>query len=352
MSRRYRQDLDSSFLRSRETTDDSRLSGFGDACGCSLGDLRLVATCIFLILALSSTVAFACLWQSAANEHHGSSSACTNSPPHTNPQGLEERRALMTFFVDTNLGWPDDANWTRCDQPATPGERWGATTAHSYWKCVQCDQASGSVTSLDLSNAGLAGTIPEGLSRLTRLEKLDLSRNSKLGGSLPNAFKRLPQLKSLSLSDTNTTRFLPLGLASLALLQASGGAAGPKLSGTLPADMNALDYLYLSGNVSRRAAPHAPALRAPRLPRARGGAHPAASAVCTGAVGHAGQRAGALRGQRFQQPAVGHARKLPPADDAHRDVRAGHTDQVAAERHPPEPSGRAERAHHAGDPRH
>ena len=102
MSRRYRQDLDSSFLRVRETTDDSRLSGFGDACGCSLGDLRLVVTCVFLILALSGTVAFACLWQSAANEHHGSSS-CTNSTPHSNPQGLEERRALMAVFTWANV---------------------------------------------------------------------------------------------------------------------------------------------------------------------------------------------------------------------------------------------------------
>ncbi|ONM54434.1 putative LRR receptor-like serine/threonine-protein kinase [Zea mays] len=70
------------------------------------------------------------------------------------------------------------------------------------WDGVKCSNASGNtsrITSLDLSNSSLHGTISKNFTLLTALENLDLSYN-KLIGSIPDSLPSLPSLRVLNVS--------------------------------------------------------------------------------------------------------------------------------------------------------
>ena len=89
---------------------------------------------------------------------------------------------LASIFIDT--AGPD---WV------TPHTHWitddpcGIPTG-SRWEGVVCD-ASGFVTSLELSGAGMKGALPTALADLTALERLDLSNNELTYPTTSEEFK-------------------------------------------------------------------------------------------------------------------------------------------------------------------
>ncbi|CAH9081273.1 unnamed protein product [Cuscuta epithymum] len=141
------------------------------------------------------------------------------------------------------------------------------------WFGVKCDVESGSVTSLDLSNANVGGPfpdvlcrlknlrfisffndsfssiIPDGLSGCLALEHLDLSQNY-LTGSLTDTLAELPELKYLDLSGNNFSGEIPASFGSFRRLEVLGLVEN-LLDGTVPAflgNVSSLKQLNLSYN--------------------------------------------------------------------------------------------------------
>lgn len=76
---------------------------------------------------------------------------------------------------------------------------WSSTTSYCNWFGVSCNAHHGRLTSLNLSNMGLEGTIPPQVSNLSFLASLDLSDNY-FHASLPNEIGKVLTEKLLSKS--------------------------------------------------------------------------------------------------------------------------------------------------------
>ncbi|KAL4386476.1 hypothetical protein GQ457_09G002710 [Hibiscus cannabinus] len=140
------------------------------------------------------------------------------------------------------------------------------------WRGVSCDGATGSVTSLDLSNANLAGPFPSVLCRLQNLSyvsfyynninstipdistcrnlvHLDLSQNL-LTGALPHTLADLPNLKYLDLTGNNISGDFPASFGRFQKLEVLSLVYN-LLDGTIPAflgNISTLKMLNLSYN--------------------------------------------------------------------------------------------------------
>ncbi|KAF8027803.1 hypothetical protein BT93_E0662 [Corymbia citriodora subsp. variegata] len=88
------------------------------------------------------------------------------------------------------------------------------------WDGIECDEASGHVTSLDLSNGCLFGTIPANTSlfRLLHLESLNLAWNDFNSSSIPYGFSNLSRLQYLNLSNSYFSGKVPLDIPRLSRL--------------------------------------------------------------------------------------------------------------------------------------
>ncbi|GJN39062.1 hypothetical protein PR202_gb28156 [Eleusine coracana subsp. coracana] len=142
---------------------------------------------------------------------------------------------------------------------------WNATTPFCRWAGVTC--TSGRVTSLDVSERRLTGTLSPAIGNLTQLEVLNLTRNG-VSGRVPASLGRLHRLSYLSLCDNAFSGALPdalrnctsLSVAFLNNNEFTGvvpdwiGGAWPnlavlrlgtnQLSGRIPASLANLTQLY------------------------------------------------------------------------------------------------------------
>ena len=97
------------------------------------------------------------------------------------------------------------------------------------------------MTSMDLSDMGLTGTIPPSFSLLTNLASLKLANNS-LTGPLPPGMGSLHSLHQLYLDGNTLTGTLPPSLGSLAALQYLD-VLGNDFTGSIPAAIGSLTHL-------------------------------------------------------------------------------------------------------------
>ena len=88
---------------------------------------------------------------------------------------------------------------------------WSARTAIGDWSGVAVTGSPSRVSGLDLSETGLAGTIPAALGRLAALRTLDLAGN-ELTGRVPPELGDLSELVSLDLSDNRLSGEFPTEL--------------------------------------------------------------------------------------------------------------------------------------------
>ncbi|CAH8357025.1 unnamed protein product [Eruca vesicaria subsp. sativa] len=83
------------------------------------------------------------------------------------------------------------------------------------WENLRCNYTDAStpprITSLDLSNSGLTGSITQTLQNLTQLQELDLSNNS-LTGSIPTFLANMKSLSLINLIGNNLTGSIPQAL--------------------------------------------------------------------------------------------------------------------------------------------
>ena len=99
------------------------------------------------------------------------------------------------------------------------------------------------LTSIDLSNNQLTGSIPIGLSKLSKLQRLDLSGN-QLNDHIISGLGDLTALQSLSLANNQLHGKIPATLQSLHYLTHLDLSSN-QLNGTIPQELNNLQLTYL-----------------------------------------------------------------------------------------------------------
>ncbi|KAH0470912.1 hypothetical protein IEQ34_000635 [Dendrobium chrysotoxum] len=98
-------------------------------------------------------------------------------------------------------------------------DTWKLSTNCCIWEGVTCDESSGRVIGLDLSNRFIAGMIDPSFFNLTSLRTLNFSNNQFHGISIPNyAWDRLANLSSLDLSYAGFAGKIPVGIFHLTKL--------------------------------------------------------------------------------------------------------------------------------------
>ena len=147
-----------------------------------------------------------------------------------------QRSALVALYNATDgPNWTDNTNWLS-DAPL--GEWYGVTT-----------DELGSVTELQLTEAGLIGEIPPELGTLSRLIELRLDGN-ELRGQIPTELGDLAALERLILYENQLTGNIPVNLGNLSNLELLV-LANNLLDGEIPSELSGLsrvDGIYLQEN--------------------------------------------------------------------------------------------------------
>nr|WP_293840334.1 leucine-rich repeat domain-containing protein [uncultured Arsenicibacter sp.] len=107
------------------------------------------------------------------------------------------------------------------------------------WTGVIC--TAGRVTSLELDQNGLTGTLPQSLSALTNLKTLNLKGN-RLNGVIPASLALLSNLQNLYLFGNQLSGNIPASLSALANLE-NLQLSSNQLNGDIPAALSALNKL-------------------------------------------------------------------------------------------------------------
>uniref|UniRef100_A0A0E0LSU2 Receptor kinase-like protein Xa21 n=1 Tax=Oryza punctata TaxID=4537 RepID=A0A0E0LSU2_ORYPU len=117
------------------------------------------------------------------------------------------------------------------------------TPVFCRWTGVSCNDRRhpGRVTTLNLSDAGLAGTISQQLGNLTLLRVLDLSNNS-LDGDIPASLGGCPKLRAMKLSTNHLSGTIPADLGQLTKL-AVFDVGHNNLTGDIPKSLSNLTTL-------------------------------------------------------------------------------------------------------------
>jgi hypothetical protein len=137
----------------------------------------------------------------------------------------------------------DGANWD-----FSGGGEWNFTSFDNDpclqgWFGIECDALGTSIESINLSDVGLAGSLPPSIGNFTELKHLSLDSNS-ISGSLPEALFQLSSLEELDLSFNSVTGTLSPDfqmLTNLALLNLKSNA----FVGSIPEEFCELSQLYL-----------------------------------------------------------------------------------------------------------
>ena len=157
------------------------------------------------------------------------------TPTDTPAPGADRDILAALYDATDGASWEGNDNWLS-DAPV--GE----------WHGVTAD-GSGRVTELDLTDNGLAGTIPDSLGSLSQLGTLDLGFN-RLSGEIPAALANLTKLSDLTLQQNQLSGAIPsqLGtLVNLSVLRLNNN----DLTGTIPPELGnltELTALWLSVN--------------------------------------------------------------------------------------------------------
>ncbi|KAG2318888.1 hypothetical protein Bca4012_054860 [Brassica carinata] len=142
------------------------------------------------------------------------------------------QEGLILQQVKLSLDDPDSSLSTWNPQDASP----------CRWHGVSCDKnSSSSVTSVDLSNANLAGPFPSVICRLPNLSHLSFSNNS-ITSELPLDVGACKSLQTLDLSQCLLTGEIPRTLADLPSLT-SLDLSGNNFSGDIPASFGKFENL-------------------------------------------------------------------------------------------------------------
>ena len=160
------------------------------------------------------------VWLDSIPSHEGTGVKCRPS----------DRDVLKSLYEET--GGP---NWTN-------SENWLSDEPLGDWYGVSVD-GEGRVTSLELPNNDLTGTIPPELGNLARLTWLNFTSND-LTGAIPPEIGGLDALRILFLGDNGLTGSIPAELGNLGSLL-SLYLWGNNLTGAIPPELGSLEHLRL-----------------------------------------------------------------------------------------------------------
>lgn len=127
------------------------------------------------------------------------------------------------------------------------GSRRNESRHECLWEGVQCYGRT--VTSVQLTDKKLSGSVPPAIGELKDLEGIFLSGNS-IEGNIPNEIGLLQNIQRIELGNNDVSSTIPTELGSLEKLT-NLYLENNKLSGTVPTELARLvnlDTLYLSGN--------------------------------------------------------------------------------------------------------
>ncbi len=150
--------------------------------------------------------------------------------------------ALVALYNATNgPDWTNNTGWT-----TGPLDTWYGITLNE----------AGRVTTIDLNNNNLTGTLPEEIGQLSELQSLVLWGNS-ISGELPIELCNLSNLYNLDLGLNQFTGSIPEAIGQLSNLQTLFIGSGSTLTGEIPASLGnltnlrilALDQNQLSGEI-------------------------------------------------------------------------------------------------------
>ena len=140
------------------------------------------------------------------------------------------REALVALYNATDgPNWTNNTNWL---STAPLGDWYGVTT-----------NSDGHVTTLNLSNNNLIGSIPAELGNLVNLDQLYLRLNA-LSGPIPAELGQLTNLRRLNLNYNALSGSIPIELGQLTNLQYLY-LQGNALSGPIPIELGQLTNLQL-----------------------------------------------------------------------------------------------------------
>ena len=145
-------------------------------------------------------------------------------------EGLTSREVLEALYHATGgPGWRNRTHWL-------------SEAPLSEWFGVETD-GNGRVTSLDLSNNELSGTIPSALGELPQLQSLNLRQN-QMSGEIPPELGKLTNLQSLDLGGNRLSGGIPPELGGLIHLQELRLGSNA-LSERIPPELGGLNNLLL-----------------------------------------------------------------------------------------------------------
>ncbi|KAB2087425.1 hypothetical protein ES319_A04G103300v1 [Gossypium barbadense] len=127
------------------------------------------------------------------------------------------------------------------DDPLGVLETWNPSSSLCNWTSVNCNVTKQRVTSINLENLGLVGTIAPHIGNLSFLSYLNLQNNS-FSGSLPQEIGQLFRLRTLILASNRIRGTIPASLSlcsKLSYLDLSINI----LEGTIPNELGALSEL-------------------------------------------------------------------------------------------------------------
>ena len=148
--------------------------------------------------------------------------------------------SVLQELVVANPSTPLLSSWT---------PSYGNPCSVPAWSGVSCS-SGGIVTGLDLSYAGLGGTLPGSLSLVTSLTTVKLP-GSSFTGSLPLSWSVLSQLTLLSIANSQLAGTLPSAwsaLGALAQLNLGSNFLTGTIPTTWPVGMSSLTRLVASSN--------------------------------------------------------------------------------------------------------
>ncbi|KAF3519475.1 hypothetical protein DY000_02063633 [Brassica cretica] len=180
----------------------------------------------------------------------------TLASPPLHPCLQDQREALLEFRDEFPVDDLDPSPWNK------------SSIDCCFWKGVKCDDRSGQVISLNLSDTFLNGSlktnsslfrlqylrhlilsycdlngeIPSSLGNLSRLTLVELSHND-LVGAIPSSVGKLNQLRYLSLAANELTGQVPASIGNLNELQVMSLSQNT-LNGTIPISLANLTKLY------------------------------------------------------------------------------------------------------------